>query len=136
VSAAGLDRVGLGRRAGRDRWLVDHDGWQLAVIVVKRRDRSHAQDEVVAVDAACPHRGGPLVEGTVRDGVLVCPWHWYAFDLATGACRTAVMTPVGRYDVVADGEDLYALVPPRAPTMSLVERLRAHAREGGAGQGT
>jgi nitrite reductase (NADH) small subunit len=117
-----IDRVCLGRRDHRDRWLVDHDGRQLAVLVV--------DGEVVALDAACPHNGGPLVEGVIRDGALVCPWHWYTFDLRTGRCRTASMTAVGRYDVVADGDDLYALVPRRPPARTLAEILRAHARQG------
>jgi len=48
--------VSLGRGRGRKRWLVDHRGHQLAVLVVDER--------VVVIDALCPHRGGPLVEGT------------------------------------------------------------------------
>ncbi len=44
-------------------------------------------DEAVAVQNECPHRGGPLVEGT-RCGVaeLECPWHAWYFDLRTGKC--------------------------------------------------
>ena len=44
-------------------------------------------DEAVAVQAECPHRGGPLVEGT-RCGIdqLECPWHAWFFDLRTGKC--------------------------------------------------
>ncbi len=40
----------------------------------------------------CPHLGGPLLEGAVREGRVRCPWHAYEFDLATGAC----LTPPGR----------------------------------------
>lgn len=112
--------VSLGRRRGRKRWLVDHRGHSLAVFVVGER--------IVVLDALCPHRGGPLVEGVVRDGGVVCPWHWYMFDLDTGQCRTADQEPVGRYDVRTEGGQLFAVVPARAPAPSLVERLRAHAR--------
>ena len=44
-------------------------------------------DEAVAVQAECPHRGGPLVEGT-RCGIdqLECPWHAWYFDLRSGKC--------------------------------------------------
>ena len=31
----------------------------------------------------CPHRGGPLQP---CDGLLVCPWHGYRYDAATGEC--------------------------------------------------
>lgn len=38
-----------------------------------------------AVDNACPHAGGPLGEGKLRDGGLVeCPWHGWRFSIATG----------------------------------------------------
>jgi nitrite reductase/ring-hydroxylating ferredoxin subunit len=39
-----------------------------------------------AVGGVCPHRGGPLAEGTLEDGVLVCPWHGWEFRLADGKC--------------------------------------------------
>ena len=37
----------------------------------------------------CPHLGGPLLEGSVRDQVLRCPWHGYQYDLVTARCLTA-----------------------------------------------
>lgn len=33
----------------------------------------------------CPHAGAPLSDGPIREGVVVCPWHGWAFDLKTGA---------------------------------------------------
>lgn len=41
----------------------------------------------------CPHLGGPLLDGEVRDGTLICPWHGYQFDLATARCRSAPGRP-------------------------------------------
>ncbi len=44
-----------------------------------------AQDgEVRAVGGTCPHLGGPLAEGWLHRGELVCPWHGSRFDLDTG----------------------------------------------------
>ncbi len=40
--------------------------------------------EVYAVQAACPHRGGPLADGLVGGTTLICPLHSWKFDLATG----------------------------------------------------
>jgi nitrite reductase (NADH) small subunit len=37
-----------------------------------------------ALDAACPHRGGPLADGIVCDGAVICPLHDRRFDLASG----------------------------------------------------
>ncbi len=37
-----------------------------------------------AVDAACPHKGGPLADGIVCDHAVTCPLHDRSFDLRTG----------------------------------------------------
>lgn len=37
-----------------------------------------------AMDGMCSHQGGPLAEGTVKDGCVTCPWHGWQYDLATG----------------------------------------------------
>ena len=43
---------------------------------------------VRALDAVCPHRGGPLADGQTDADVVVCPLHAHVFDLSTGACRS------------------------------------------------
>jgi nitrite reductase/ring-hydroxylating ferredoxin subunit len=37
-----------------------------------------------ALDGICPHAGGPLGKGTLRGGVVTCPWHCWQFHVATG----------------------------------------------------
>jgi len=37
-----------------------------------------------AVQAECPHRGGPLVDGLVGGTTLICPLHGWKFDLTSG----------------------------------------------------
>jgi nitrite reductase (NADH) small subunit len=54
---------------------------------------------VFATEPWCPHRGGPLIDGLVAAGKVVCPLHGYAFDLATGKpahneCRAIRTYPV------------------------------------------
>jgi nitrite reductase (NADH) small subunit len=39
---------------------------------------------VYAVQAQCTHRNGPLTDGIVGAGKVICPLHSYQFDLATG----------------------------------------------------
>jgi len=41
-----------------------------------------------AIDAVCPHRGGPLADGIVTDRAVICPLHDRRYDLATGAALT------------------------------------------------
>jgi nitrite reductase (NADH) small subunit len=53
-----------------------------SVTVFRTRD-----DRVFATQPNCPHRGGPLADGLVGDGSVVCPLHEWRFDLATGETR-------------------------------------------------
>jgi nitrite reductase (NADH) small subunit len=43
-----------------------------------------ADDRVIAFENRCPHVGGPLALGQVRGNEIVCPWHFFRFDLVTG----------------------------------------------------
>jgi nitrite reductase/ring-hydroxylating ferredoxin subunit len=65
------------------------------------RGRCHGERasgrEILIVDTAsglrvyegvCPHLGGPLLEGKLSTRAIVCPWHAYVFDPATGRCLT------------------------------------------------
>ena len=60
--------------------------------------RHHGQ--VHAMGSRCSHMGGPLDEGWVQNGGLVCPWHGSRFCLATGRVLDGPSTsPQPRYDV-------------------------------------
>jgi nitrite reductase (NADH) small subunit len=37
-----------------------------------------------AMDNVCLHQGGPLGQGTVEHGKVVCPWHGWQYDPKTG----------------------------------------------------
>ena len=37
-----------------------------------------------AIDAVCPHRGGPLADGLTDEQTVVCPLHGLSYDLTTG----------------------------------------------------
>ena len=42
-----------------------------------------------ALDAVCPHRGGPLADGIVCDNAVICPLHDRRYDLASGEALNA-----------------------------------------------
>lgn len=44
------------------------------------------RDKYYAVDNRCPHMGYPMSKGSIRDGVLICHWHHWEFDLKSGGC--------------------------------------------------
>lgn len=70
------------------------DGTQIAVF--RLRD-----DTLRAVDAVCPHRGGPLADGLADDRVIVCPLHNHTFDLCTGSEVSGAAMSVRSYPVEA-----------------------------------
>ena len=41
-------------------------------------------DRFLAVDNECPHKRGPLADGIVAGGSVVCPLHAWKVDLTTG----------------------------------------------------
>lgn len=53
----------------------------------------------------CTHRGGPLADGELTEGCIVCPWHGSAFALGDGAVRRGPATiPQPVYETrVVDG---------------------------------
>lgn len=42
-------------------------------------------DRFLALENRCPHRGGPLADGIVSRGTVVCPLHAWKVDLTTGS---------------------------------------------------
>lgn len=56
-----------------------------------------------ALDAVCPHRGGPLADGLADSRVVVCPLHGFTYDLATGEEVANGGESVAAYPVRADG---------------------------------
>ena len=56
--------------------VVTVKGKQLAVF--------NCDGKFYALDELCTHRGGPLSEGVIGNGQVICPLHGHKFDLATG----------------------------------------------------
>ena len=60
---------------------------------------------ISVLNGTCPHEEGPLGEGTIEDGCVVCPWHGYAFDLRTGEATDDPSLKVEiYYSKLEDGE--------------------------------
>ncbi len=75
------------------------------------------------LDNHCPHQGGPLGEGQIEDGCLICPWHGYEYDPITGS-------PPGRYSDAATvypsemrHDGLYVQLPPADDTVTLMDQM-------------
>ena len=86
--------------------------------------------ELHALDNRCLHRGGPLAQGVMRDGVVTCPFHLWRYEVMTGRCIGSSGAALRRYKVRAQGGRIEVLVPRPAPPRSWRQWLLAHAREG------
>jgi len=67
----------------------------------------HAGGEIHCLDGECPCTGGPLSQGAVRHGFLVCPWHGWRFDYNTGVCAYDDSIHIATFPVKVDGDDIY-----------------------------
>jgi nitrite reductase (NADH) small subunit len=60
---------------------------------------------IAVLNGVCPHEEGPLGEGSIEDGRVVCPWHSYAFDPRTGESAQDPSVKAQVFEaVVANGE--------------------------------
>lgn len=105
------------------RRLISAGGAEIGVLL-------HGGD-FVAYENRCVHQGGPVCEGKIIARVeavlgedktmlgerfsdtethIVCPWHGYEYDLATGECAADRRLRLRRYEVVVKGEDVYVVV--------------------------
>jgi nitrite reductase (NADH) small subunit len=59
-----------------------------------------------ALDAACPHMGGPLADGIVAERSVICPLHERRFDLDSGDALSGGCG-VSAHQVTLVGESVY-----------------------------
>jgi nitrite reductase (NADH) small subunit len=62
--------------------------------------------ELSALDNVCPHRQGPLGQGWIEGGAVICPWHSWAFDAKTGVAEYPANERVAAFPVRIEGGDV------------------------------
>lgn len=63
---------------------------------------------ISVLDGVCPHEEGPLGEGSIEGGRVVCPWHGYAFDPKTGVSADDPDMKARVYESVMENGELRA----------------------------
>ncbi len=84
-----------------------------------------------AYENLCLHQGGPVCEGQIMGKVeavigsdrrylgerfseeeihIVCPWHGWEYDLATGACAADRRLHLKRYTIIERGGEVYVVI--------------------------
>ena len=68
-------------------------------------------DRVTAMSGTCIHRGGPLGQGNIQGNRVVCPWHAWEFDCATGAYDYDPCLRVATFPVKVEGGEILIDLP-------------------------
>ena len=63
-------------------------------------------DDFFALDNMCLHRGGPLCDGPIEDGVVTCPWHGWSYEIRTGTMVQDPRVGVSKHDVRIEGDEI------------------------------
>ncbi len=63
-----------------------------------------------AMDNVCVHRGGPLGQGSVERGKVVCPWHGWEFEPTTGRAAHNPQHRVAVYEIRIIDDDVLVAV--------------------------
>jgi apoptosis-inducing factor 3 len=97
---------------------------------------------VRAFSALCPHAQGPLEEGAICNGRIVCPWHKATFQVSDGALlEPPALEGLARYPVRVEGDDIFVTPiaikepeskPPRDPRTFLIVGAGAAGATGAA----
>jgi nitrite reductase/ring-hydroxylating ferredoxin subunit/uncharacterized membrane protein len=65
------------------------------------------ENQFVAFDDHCTHRGGTLADGVMMCGTVQCPWHGSQFDVHTGKVKAGpASAPIKTYTVEHRGQEL------------------------------
>jgi nitrite reductase (NADH) small subunit len=67
---------------------------------------ANVNGEFTALDNWCPHRHGPLGQGTVEGETVLCPWHAWAFHVKTGQAEHTSQARVDVFPLKVEGEEI------------------------------
>jgi len=67
---------------------------------------ANCEGTLSAMDNVCLHRGGPLGQGVIEEGKVICPWHGWQYDLKTGEVAHNPAAKVAVYPIKVEGDDV------------------------------
>ena len=83
--------------SGKGKQVTVHERW---VGLFNLNGEYHALDNI------CLHRGGPLGQGQIHEGRVVCPFHLWEFDCRTGEYEYDPAKRVASYEVKLEGDEI------------------------------
>ncbi len=67
---------------------------------------ANVDGEYSAMENVCLHQGGPLGQGMIEKGKVVCPWHAWAWDPKTGEAAHNKNAKVAVYPMKIENGDV------------------------------
>lgn len=84
---------------------------------------THHEGKIGALGNRCPHQGGPLGEGQIENGWVICPWHAYEYDPLTGAPPEGFEDRVESYPVDVREDGIYVGVVETPPLRTVSNQM-------------
>ena len=76
-----------------------------------------------ALDNRCPHQGGPLGEGHIEHGYVICPWHGYEYDPLTGEPPEGYGDSAATYPIDERPDGVFVELPVYEPAPTLMDQV-------------
>jgi thiamine pyrophosphate-dependent acetolactate synthase large subunit-like protein/nitrite reductase/ring-hydroxylating ferredoxin subunit len=76
-----------------------------------------------ALDNRCPHQGGPLGDGQIENGYVICPWHGYEYNPCTGRPPEGFSDAATGYPTELRTDGLYVELPVPEERVSLMDQV-------------
>lgn len=67
---------------------------------------ANVEGTLTAMDNVCLHRGGPMGQGVVEEGKIVCPWHGWQYDPKSGEAAHNSAARLKVYPIKVEGDDV------------------------------
>jgi nitrite reductase/ring-hydroxylating ferredoxin subunit len=94
------------------RLKIQADQPQLLILNGKRIALVLHDKEFYAVQDSCTHNGESLSKGKINYlGDIICPWHGYRFELATGRACDSSCADLKTYPIRIDGDGFFVGIP-------------------------
>lgn len=65
------------------------------------------EGKIYAVGAECPHAGADLSGGWCSQGMIICPFHRYSYDIKTGKGHSGQNDYIDSYPVKVKDDGIY-----------------------------
>ncbi len=84
---------------------------------------TRTSDGYGALDNRCPHQGGPLGDGQIENGYVICPWHGYEYNPCTGKPPEGFSDAATGYPIELRGDGLYVQLPVPRERVTLMDQM-------------